>query len=93
MGIPLELVLLHKVSSWDQSFLQCGGLVTKGECSRNVKVEAPDLLNSIYGPYFLFFIAQWSKEVIGQVQTQEGKKQLPLSVGAVPQDYQPSSFY
>lgn len=55
VGIPLELVLLHKVSSWDQSFLQCGGLVTKGECSRNVKVEAPDLLNSIYGPYFLFF--------------------------------------
>ena len=25
--------------------------------------------------HFLFFIAQWSKQVIGQIQTQEGKKQ------------------
>ena len=26
-------------------------------------------------PHFLFFIAQWSKQIIGQIQTQEGKKQ------------------
>ena len=59
VGIPLKLLLLHKVSLRDQSFLQHGGLVTKGECSRNTKVEAPDLLNSSNGPYtaslFIFY--------------------------------------
>lgn len=69
VGIPLELVLLHEVSSWDQSFLQCGGLVTKGECSRNVKVEAPDLLNSIYGPYTASLFIFYSSVVKGGHRT------------------------